>query len=118
MMATTMAGAVLAVAHSSVPDFVGTVAGALTTVSFVPQVWRIWRRRSAADVSLGMLVLFTSGVVAWLGYGILIAATPVIAANAVTLVLVLCAIVLKLRYARGDRASAPSRASDGVEAGG
>ena len=76
----------------------GVLAGTLTTISFVPQVWRIWRRKSAADVSLGTFLLFSTGVLAWLGYGILIDATPVIVANAITLVLALCVLALKMRY--------------------
>ena len=79
-------------------DLLGIIAGTLTTVSFVPQVWRIWRRKSATDVSLGTFFLFAAGVLAWLGYGILIRATPVIVANAITLVLAICVIALKIRF--------------------
>lgn len=90
-------------------DLLGIIAGTLTTVSFVPQVWRIWRRKSATDVSLGTFFLFAAGVVAWLGYGILIRAIPVIVANAITLVLALCVIVLKIRYSRPQNRPDPPR---------
>lgn len=77
---------------------IGFVAGGLTTIAFVPQLVKTWRSRSAEDVSLGMLVIFCTGVVLWLVYGLLIGAWPVILANVVTLVLALAILLLKFRY--------------------
>ncbi len=87
-------------------DALGYVAGALTTIAFVPQVVRIMRTRSARDISWGMFVILSAGVALWLGYGVMLASPPLIAANAVTLVLVLAILVLKLRY--GSGAAPPS----------
>ena len=80
------------------PDALGYLAGALTTIAFVPQVVRIVRTRSAHDISWGMFVILSAGVAMWLGYGVIVSSLPLIAANAVTLVLVLAILVLKLRY--------------------
>lgn len=77
---------------------IGILAGTLTTVSFTPQLLRIWRRRSAADISYAALLCFISGISLWLWYGLLIASFPVIAANAVSLALNLWILVLKLRH--------------------
>ncbi len=93
-------------------DAIGYAAAALTTLAFVPQVVRTWRSRSAGDLSPGMLVAFTTGVFLWLVYGLAHGSRPVIAANAVTLVLTLALIAMRLRFARrppsgrarGDRA--------------
>lgn len=82
----------------SYDDIIGMLAGGLTTVSLVPQAWKIWKTRSANDISLGMFTLFGLGVVLWLTYGILIDALPVIVANAVTLVLTLAIVVMKWRF--------------------
>lgn len=79
---------------------VGLAAGGLTTVSFVPQVIKTWKTKSADDISSGMFLLFAAGVLLWLIYGIAINALPVIAANAATLVLALTVLVLKRRYNR------------------
>jgi MtN3 and saliva related transmembrane protein len=87
----------------SLVDVLGFAAGSLTTVSFLPQVVKIWRTKSADDLSLGMLALFGSGVLLWLVYGIATFAVPVIVANAVTLALSITVIGLKLRYAGGRR---------------
>ena len=78
-------------------NVIGLVAGALTTISFVPQVVRTWRTKRADDVSLSMLVLFLCGVTLWEIYGLSIGAMPVIIANAVTVPLAITMVVLKLR---------------------
>ena len=76
----------------------GFVAGTLTTVAFLPQVVKTWKSRSAKDISLGMFLLFSSGVFLWLIYGISIGAMPLIIANAITFVLAMIIVVFKLRY--------------------
>ena len=77
---------------------VGFLAGTLTTLAFLPQLTKTWKSKSARDVSLGMLLSFTSGVLLWLIYGLLIQAPPLIAANTVTLLLASAIVVLKIRY--------------------
>jgi MtN3 and saliva related transmembrane protein len=79
-------------------DAVGTAAAFLTTVAFVPQVLKIWRSRSAKDISLPMYVVFTVGVALWLVYGLLLGAMPIIIANCVTLALAFAVVVMKLRW--------------------
>ena len=79
-------------------DFLGLVAGSLTTVSFVPQVVKIWRSKSGQDISYGMFSLFSLGVALWLAYGVMLGAAPIIVANAVTLILALTVLFLKHRY--------------------
>jgi MtN3 and saliva related transmembrane protein len=76
----------------------GFIAGALTTISFVPQVVHAFRSKRCDDLSWGMLLTFSGGVVLWLVYGIRLWAMPVIVANAVTLALLVTIMVLKMRY--------------------
>ena len=93
------------IAHASwLTEGIGNTAAVCTTVSFVPQLIRVWRRKSADDISLIMFLLFSTGVALWLIYGVRIASFPVIAANTVTLVLALAILVLKLRYDRSNQA--------------
>ncbi len=79
---------------------IGFTAGALTTIAFWPQLQRTWRTKSADDVSLAMLLTFTTGVALWLVYGVLLNAWPIILTNAVTFVLTTAILFLKLRYRR------------------
>ena len=79
-------------------DTLGLIAGCLTTAAFFPQVLKIWRSRSAADISLGMFVLFSTGVLLWIVYGISIGSLPVVLANSITLVLSLAIVFFKIRF--------------------
>jgi MtN3 and saliva related transmembrane protein len=79
-------------------EWIGAAAAVCTTVSFVPQLIRVWRRKSAQDISLTMFLLFSFGVGCWLVYGIGLESRPIIAANAATLTLALAILALKIRY--------------------
>ena len=79
-------------------DLIGYAAAFLTTFSFLPQVWHTFRSRDVSGISLGMYSVFTAGVALWLAYGLLLQAWPVVVANAITLVLALSILVMKLRY--------------------
>ena len=79
-------------------SIIGFTAATLTTISFVPQVIKVWRSRSTHDVSLGMYALFTLGVAMWLAYGLMIHSWPVILANFVTLLLAGTVLLMKLKF--------------------
>jgi MtN3 and saliva related transmembrane protein len=79
-------------------ETLGYFAGILTSIAFVPQVLQIYKTKSAKDVSLAMFLLFTTGVVLWLIYGIKSHAVPVIAANSITLLLSCVILFFKYRY--------------------
>lgn len=85
---------------SRVSGMIGSVAAVCTTASLVPQLLRVWRRKSASDVSLGMFLLFSIGLVLWFVYGVLIHSLPVETANGVSLIFSSAILILKLRYDR------------------
>ena len=82
----------------SLLDLVGTLAACLTTASFLPQAWLSFKTRDVSGVSLGMYSVFTVGVALWLVYGLLLRAWPIVIANAITLVLALAILTMKLVY--------------------
>jgi MtN3 and saliva related transmembrane protein len=82
---------------------VGLAAGFLTTIAFVPQVLQIWRTRSAKDVSLPAFLAFTLGVALWTVYGYMNQELPIVIWNAVTLVLAIAIVVMKLRFRGAER---------------
>lgn len=86
--------------HLHLIALVGYVAAILTTLAFIPQLIRVWRHRSARDISLAMFLAYSFGVFLWFVYGIAIHSMPVIVANAVTLALSLAILALKLRFDR------------------
>lgn len=82
-------------------DFVtilGLAAGTLNTISFLPQMLKIWQRKSAKDVSLVTLITFITGTLLWLIYGTYLQSLPIILANGVTLIFNLIILRLKIRY--------------------
>lgn len=79
-------------------NILGLIAGTLTTIAFLPQLFKTWKSKSAKDVSLVMMITFSVGIFLWIIYGFAIGAMPIIVCNAVTLVLALMILVLKIRY--------------------
>jgi MtN3 and saliva related transmembrane protein len=79
-------------------DLIGAVAGTLSTIAFIPQSWRIWKTRSARDLSLPMYVIFTSGVALWFLYGLMLGAVPIIVCNGLTLLLAGTVLAMKLKF--------------------
>lgn len=86
----------------SMITLLGFAAGTLTTLSFIPQVHKAWRTKSCNDLSWTMLMVFGGGVSLWLIYGLSLRDFPIIAANAVTLVLIGWLLYLKWKY-RGHK---------------
>ena len=74
---------------------IGLAAGVFTTASWLPQLIKTWKSRSAGDFSWGYLLLFASGVGSCELYGILKRDVVIILANAVTLLLVIGVAAIK-----------------------
>ncbi|MGE0372742.1 MAG: SemiSWEET family sugar transporter [Gammaproteobacteria bacterium] len=81
-------------------ELIGTLAGVLTTIAFVPQVVKIWRSGTAEDISLFTFSLYSAGLLFWVVYGVALRSLPLAVANGVTLVLALSVLALKLRHMR------------------
>ncbi|MEH2456073.1 SemiSWEET transporter [Nostoc sp.] len=77
---------------------IGLAAATLTTISFLPQMFKTWQTKSAKDVSSVTLIIFIIGVFLWLIYGIYLQSLPIILANGVTFIFNLIILWLKIRY--------------------
>jgi MtN3 and saliva related transmembrane protein len=86
-------------------ELIGLLAGFCTTLSLVPQLHRMWKAKSAHDLSLAMFFVFGVGVVLWLLYGIGIRSLAVITTNSVSLVLVVVIFSLAVHYEHRDSVS-------------
>lgn len=78
----------------------GFAAGALVTLSLVPQIIRVFTLRSAREISMLFTGLMFVGILMWLGYGISESLFPVILWNAIGALLVAMLLYAKLRYGR------------------
>ena len=81
-------------------ELLGFIGGALTTVGFVPQVWRLFKLRSAHEISLSFTIFFLLGIAFWLSYGISLSLPSVIWWNALTFGLGCAMLYAKLRYGK------------------
>lgn len=84
----------------SFTQILGYTAGAITSLTFVPQVIKTWKEKSAKDVSLLMFIIAAVNEAMWIGYGILQHDWVIILTNAVIILLSFMMIFLKLKYGR------------------
>jgi MtN3 and saliva related transmembrane protein len=81
-------------------EIFGLIGGALVTMALVPQVVRIFRLKSAVEISLLFNILLLIGLLCWLAYGIFFQLFPVILWNAAGAALVATLLSAKLKYGR------------------
>ena len=77
---------------------IGAVAAALTSFGFVPQVVKMWRTRSVKDVSPITILQFIAGGSLWAVYGVHLDNWVIIAANLVSLAILIAALLIYLRF--------------------
>tara|TARA_B100000427_G_C14963862_1_gene357977 strand:+ start:200 stop:466 length:267 start_codon:yes stop_codon:yes gene_type:complete len=82
----------------SIGQYLGYLAGLLTTIAFIPQVLKVWKTKSTEDISIWMFLIFTTGVFLWLIYGLLIKNNSIIVANAITFLLSLMILIAIIRF--------------------
>lgn len=82
---------------------IGACAACLTMFSFIPQITKVMRTKSARDVSVVMLLQLTAGVTLWIVYGIYRRDPIIIVANSVTLASMIVLLWLYYRYAKHAR---------------
>lgn len=81
-------------------ELLGFIAGALISVGFIPQVWRLFKLKSAREISLPFTLLFLTGLACWLAYGILMSLPPVILWNAIAAAMMCAMLYAKLKYGK------------------
>jgi MtN3 and saliva related transmembrane protein len=79
-------------------QIVGFVATILSIATYMPQVFQLYRTKSARDISMPMLLLLCFGVAIWLSFGIWIKDTPLILTNGLILSMSLLMVIMKIKY--------------------
>jgi MtN3 and saliva related transmembrane protein len=81
-------------------EYLGYAAGVLTTFCYVPQIIRVFKLKSAREISFLYTFFLLSGVIIWLLYGIFLHLVPIILWNAIGFVMVGLLLFAKLVYGR------------------
>jgi MtN3 and saliva related transmembrane protein len=81
-------------------SIIGSSAAILTMFSFIPQIIKVIKTKSAKDVSLVTLFQLSLGVSLWIVYGIYLKDIIIITANSVTLTTLIILLVLYFNYGR------------------
>lgn len=79
-------------------EIIGLLAGVCTTVALLPQIIKSYQTRSVKDFSWLYILIFGSGLIFWLIYGIYLNALPIILANSLTFIFLLCLVVMKIKF--------------------
>ncbi|MFA4937192.1 MAG: SemiSWEET family transporter [Patescibacteria group bacterium] len=79
-------------------EYIGFIAGLFVAISLLPQVIKSWKTKSTRDLAMLWNVINLIGQILWIVYGYGINSYPLIAMSAITLVMLLSLIILKLKY--------------------
>ncbi|MBL0234228.1 MAG: SemiSWEET transporter [Chitinophagaceae bacterium] len=82
----------------STAEILGYAAGAMTAFTFLPQVIKTWKSKSAKDISMNMFLIAFTNEIMWLVYGVMLDNWVIISTNAVMLIMSGIMIWLKIRY--------------------
>jgi MtN3 and saliva related transmembrane protein len=86
------------VTNTDLASIVGSGAGLITVISFLPQAVRVWRTKRTQDLSRGTFVMLVVQSAGWTTYGVMLGQAPIIWTNIGVLVLTLSILVAKLRH--------------------
>ncbi len=78
----------------------GHVGAFLSSITFIPQVYKVWKTKSVGDLSLAMMMIVFTSTLIWLIYGIALMLWPVILANGIICAMSLLLIYFKLAYTK------------------
>jgi len=79
-------------------EILGLIAGAVTSVGFIPQIIKGYRTKKLDDVSYFMPAILATGMAVWFIYGLLLESIAIPAANAFGIGCNLVLIIMKKRY--------------------
>ena len=81
-----------------IAQIIGLIAGTITSVTFLPQVIRIWKTKSAKDLSMLMMIMLIVGTSLWLSYGLMIKDAAIIYTNSMVLAMSMTMLFFKLKH--------------------
>ncbi len=80
------------------PEILGLVAGTLSCITFVPQIFKTWQTKSVKDISVMSFLIVVVSTLIWLVYGIIKELPSVILTNVVVCISAIVMLLLKWKY--------------------
>ena len=85
---------------SIILERLGLIAGAVTSMGYLPQLYKGYKIKKLEDISYYMPAILAIGMTLWLIYGIFLEALAVIVANIFGVLCSILLILMKKRYSR------------------
>ncbi|HZX74837.1 MAG TPA: SemiSWEET family transporter [Cyclobacteriaceae bacterium] len=79
-------------------ELAGHTGSVLSSITFIPQVYKVWKSKRAEDLSVYMLFIIFSSTIVWIIYGVSLSLAPVYICNGIICVLSLMLIYFKFSY--------------------
>jgi MtN3 and saliva related transmembrane protein len=79
-------------------DYLGLFGAFLSSITFLPQVYKAWKTKSVGDLSIWMILILLANVSTWLIYGIVKNDFAIMIANSIILSLSLLMLFFKFRF--------------------
>ena len=79
-------------------ELAGFIGSVLSSITFLPQVYKVYKTKSAGDLSMTMMLIVTASTIIWLVYGVGKGLMPVIICNSIICFLSLLLIYFKLTF--------------------
>ena len=83
---------------NDISQYVGIGAGILTSVSMLPQLFKIVKEKRAENISYLMLFILLAGIAGWVWYGILKSDYPIIVTNCFSFLVNVVIIFFSVKY--------------------
>lgn len=81
-------------------ELIGHLGAFLSSVTFIPQVYKVWKTKSVNDLSLTMMFIVFTSTIVWLIYAFALMLWPVILANGIICALSALLIYFKFAYTK------------------
>ena len=79
-------------------SLIGLLAGFLSIVAYIPQVWKTYITKHSKDLSMKWLMINIISQVLWFTFGTLSSTLPIILTSSSVLIMTVCLIILKRKY--------------------
>ncbi len=75
-----------------------TIMGIVMSLGYYPQAYRIWKNRSAQDISLSSFSIFVAGTTTWFAYGVYLGDAIIMASFILGVIGSWLVLLLTIRY--------------------